>query len=694
MLYPNDDIKASVQLRRGCYLLVFIPEAAQSNMDAPIFAGTLRMSNGESGLCVSADLYSFANREELSSREPRVAFDKDGHPILEKAQGVPVFRREDYRYYLQSIKIVTQADHQTLFELQVRRYEPALRKLVQGSIVNVVLDSKPDDLERFEGPLCLGAERRGRFYAQWISQSLRRAKLQIVLVQPADAAIRCPGAGAGQEIQNWQKVFGKVGLELELEIRNYPKEPHNIIADGDWTSFGLAHIFEKVKKESSEGAIHPWTYYLFCVSRFEQSQYLGLMFDSEAADVNERPRESAAVAALQEIRLGNETKSCQDAFDGKLYFRTALHEVGHLLNLTHTFSGEGLMNTTDFLLSQMPVVQRNAPRFEPDFTFDERDAQWLRHGPDIALRPGGIARYDSGWQSGQAVKVISVREEPSVSLIISLVQATFPLGAPVRLDYALMNRGKPIAVPSALSLSSGAISGRVIGPDRKPRFFRSAFKCCDTVTTSSQLTLLKSEESLLGSMTLLRGTNGPLFPSPGEYRIQIEVRWDADGITRRVIGEASFIVKEPADPQQRKAAAEILGRPSMMLLVVQGLIDEKGAEALGLALSSPILAPHYYVTALKCYRNKMLLSGSPPSASPFANLVELLTEADRSSIASVTPGDRPAPPIVVTRREADQLKPFLDELGSMRQPIRFEEIASAFNSLIGGRARVGARAAL
>src|SRR5204862_2880177 len=116
--------------------------------------------------------------------------------------------------------------------------------------------------------------------------------------------------------------------------------------------------------------------------------------------------------------------------------------------------------------------------------FNARDAVQLRHGPDIAIRPGGMPWRRSAQSMDEVMRLPRVRSEVGLELELVLVPPTgeVPLGAPVRVAYRLVNRGKvPALVPRKLSLSVGNVSGCVLGPgpSLEPRHFRPLMHCLD-----------------------------------------------------------------------------------------------------------------------------------------------------------------------------------------------------------------------
>jgi hypothetical protein len=697
----QNDSQAS-DLRDGCYVIVCSRETSQTG-ERKNNVGTLRVTRKKPGAepSISGDLYSLAKAKNSSDseEEPVTTHDKRiqfSEPFkvtfdFDKDQTIPAFPVENYEFYLDVLNVAKDASGEWSLEIQVHKFEPSVSRLIKGSNFRLQLAAHSKIPGRYDGTLFVGLQRKGQFSMQWISPILRRAAVQIIRVQqPGEKAIKLPGETNESRdrttvISKWKKVFGEIGYDLDIEVPHYQLGESKAVTDEGWTSFGLAFVLDEFIKEFTERKrSHDWVYYLFCVSRLERAQFLGVMFDSEASDIDGIPRESAAVAALQELNLEKDKPKtpCQEAYGGDLYFRTALHEIGHALNLAHSSWDKGLMNTTDLLLKEEPrKPESNEPvvfKFDPEWKFNCEDVLWLQHAPDIAVRPSKVPRTAVNWRhlSSQPVKVVALREEPSISLELKPLQARFPLGAPVRLEYSLINKGPEVDGPSDVSLSSGFISGRVTGPDRKTRFFRSSFRCCDSVKPAGRLAAMKCGSNVQGSMTLLRGTDGPLFPLPGEYRIQLEARWDANGTTRRVITEGNVSIAEAVDSSQRDAAETIFNQRSMMLLVVQGLVNEASIETLALALNSEVLAPHYFVTALKAYQKRKLLVNRSDSGRPFAGLIKLLTSADADS----TSGNRTAaelsvqiPDMVRTTREDQQLKPFFEELSRHSAPIRLEK---------------------
>ncbi|HXI52468.1 MAG TPA: hypothetical protein VNH84_13225, partial [Candidatus Saccharimonadales bacterium] len=133
---------------------------------------------------------------------------------------------------------------------------------------------------------------------------------------------------------------------------------------------------------------------------------------------------------------------------------------------------------------------------------------------------------------------------------------------------------------------------------------------------------------------------------------ELEIRWDADNQTNRVVGHANVKVAaaNPEDHAQAIAAALILNDSAMMPALVQGLIVPKGLRALSLALRSTTLAPHYLAIALKCK-----IMGAKRRTNWDLKLGGV-DAADRSGSLRSVRGFGPRSKIVQTVREEKQLR--------------------------------------
>src|SRR4030095_10758684 len=124
----------------------------------------------------------------------------------------------------------------------------------------------------------------------------------------------------------------------------------------------------------------------------EANGELGHMYD-DTAGTDGRPREGLMVASQWQIPDKEEWGDLRGKRTGEtvLYFRTAVHELGHAMNLWHNKFDNGIMNPTDVIAASS--VKPGSARFPYNmlWAFAPDDVHRLRHWPDIMVRPGGTA---------------------------------------------------------------------------------------------------------------------------------------------------------------------------------------------------------------------------------------------------------------------------------------------------------------
>jgi hypothetical protein len=221
----------------------------------------------------------------------------------------------------------------------------------------------------------------------------------------------------------------------------------------------------------------------------------------------------------------------------------------------------------------------------------------LRHYPDPFVRPGSVAFGGASTGSPPITPTDLEIEMPGLKLEVSPLMGEVPIGAPVRVDYRLVNTGpQAVRVPAKLSLKGDAVHGHIIDPTGTSRSFRSLVHCVEDNPT----TLLKPGESLSDSATLLRGAEGPLFGVAGLHQVRVEVRWELTGLVATVSGSTSVMITGVQDAKHAKAAHEILSTPDAhLVLAIGGDHLAEGIAAIQAALESPVLHPHYGVVEAK-----------------------------------------------------------------------------------------------
>ena len=333
-----------------------------------------------------------------------------------------------------------------------------------------------------------------------------------------------------------------------------------------------------------------WRYHIICARRLNATER-GIMYNNGATDSNNVPREAVGISShwiipdddtwglVRGMRFGTATSP---------YFRTALHEVGHAMGLYHNTFDFGIMNTTDVISATAtpPVPFPNNIKWShaPD------DQKRLRHFPDIWVRPGGTPFGLTFSTAPISPDDMTITPE-GLELQVSPQLETVPIGAPVRINFELVNKtNTPIEVPASLDMKMGHVSGMVINPSEVVRKFSPLVLCVDDEKTI----FLETGQTLKDSVTLLRGGQGALFPSTGLHRIIVEISWVKDGIPAHISGETTVMVMPPVDEAHSKAPRKILSTPDTLLtLALGGDYLEEGIKAIQIGIENPVLKPHF-----------------------------------------------------------------------------------------------------
>jgi hypothetical protein len=398
---------------------------------------------------------------------------------------------------------------------------------------------------------------------------------------------------------------------------------------------------------------HEWRYWLVCVRRLDSTER-GIMFDAFGGDSNNIPREGAGMSShwmipntpqwglVAGMRFGTATDP---------YFRTGVHEIGHAMGLYHNTIDNGFMNTTDVISANAMPPQQFPQNIQWSHAPD--DQKRLRHMPDMWIRPGGVP-FGAAFSTAPISPDDAVVAPDGVALDVAPLLTAVPLGAPVRLDIKLRN-DEGVPVPTDLSMRAGHVSGTVTDPSGTVRAFRSIVHCIESRT-------LDTAAVVTGSLTLLRGPEGALFPFAGPHTVRVDVEWEIDGIALKATGAGTMIVTPAADDAHAEAALEVLSTPdTLVTLALGGDHLEQGIEAIGKALDNEVLRPHYAFVEAK--RVAAPFFDRPPDLERAAELLDervvmSAAEVNKASKLVTAAKDRGAEPsaalIDVLKAKAEQ----------------------------------------
>lgn len=606
-------------LRAGCYLLRLTRSSPGPDALSVRYDGTLRVELRNGSALASGDLYLHG-----PIGAPAALLPPEAHPGAE----IPIFPRSRYRYYVRVTELLGgwPAVGVTLgFELH--RFDHASNTWSNEESFSARLHRapaprgypSPDDFLVGDLRDGSGAD-AGQLTMGLVSAHLRRAVIEVDRVADSERPL------ANASGLDWPAIFEQVGWKLEV-----------VDSDADLTepsgeSWSPAEMHAAMlRRRDSADLDSEWRYWLLCVRSLDGDEARGLMFDRDGADSNNIPREAAGIAShwmipdeeawglARGMRFGSATDP---------YFRTAVHEIGHAMGLYHNTADNGFMSTTD-VISRSAVAPQRFPE-NILWSHARRDQKRLRHMPDIWIRPGGVP-FGASYGTAPIVSADAMVELEGIRLDVDPLLAAVPIGAPVRVAITLRNEdGEAVAAPAELSLKAGYVSGSVTDPAGSMRSFRPLVR-----RTDRHVAELARGQSRTGSMTLLRGTEGHLFPMPGPFTVEVHLDWEIADVPVRVVGETDVMVLPAVDRAHAEAALRIMQTPdAVVTLAVGGDHLAEGIAAIHVALGNDVLRPHYaYVEA------RRLATGfqqRPPDLAAAADLIKADTVMSGVEIAKAS----------------------------------------------------------
>jgi hypothetical protein len=401
------------------------------------------------------------------------------------------------------------------------------------------------------------------FIARFVDNSLRELGIEMEL---EDQVPPPPTTSFDGKPMSIHAAFHNAGIAVTSvgNVSELPKPP----AEG-WSEKDLEELMFNAAQapfEHPEFAVH-----LLWLSKSNRPGLLGVMFDTS----DDLPRQGLAVFANE---IADYVPA--DVLPRKL-IQTAVHEIGHALNLAHRFEREvGRADSTSFMNYDWRYAGGNkAETFWQKFayTFDEDELMFLRHAPYRQTVPGGApfhsVRY---WSDGNGGYSPYLPEQPLPGYKLDLFgppQLVFEFGQPVLLGIRLTNQtGRKINVPtSILDPKAGLVEVliRKVLPGRTPvgapeSFVPITTRCFDI--SGDGFLQLENNQSHEDNLQLAFGAAGFPFAEPGLYEITAALAFSDSRRGIDYLAPSNTLKIRVAYPESREAeriAHEVLFRPDV-----------------------------------------------------------------------------------------------------------------------------------
>jgi hypothetical protein len=540
----------NLKFPEGCYhismdSLIQFPQIAK-NFEGSMRVENLKDVNGNVTHAISGDFY----------RKPSIFVFPGAQPV---SQRIPIFSRKQYHSYLKVVNVSKTrfvpfgGKCKITLTVEEYRYTPPAPGAVNGNFsstptrtlrIELTSVANPAGLSgpSFEGKVFEGVTQLSVvFKMTWVSNFFRRASLELENVVGAAIPV-----AAG--VNDFRSIYASVGWDLNVVMgdTNLPV-PAGVGPANPWTNATL-HAFMLANRNPLTNLDKEWRYYYVAVPHSsDQGSIFGIMFDQ----IDDQREGSCNF-------INNMTGDFADAAS-KL--RSAAHEIGHGFNQLHP-QNDGLP-LENFIMTQSGATRSailaaggtypNDIRFE----FSDHHRHHFVHAPDVVVRPGG---EDFGF--GHSILAGSFNPEDAdtaanigLDLQLDTLRNHIKLGEPLVLKIALRNNGNAdVNIPETISWvgsNTDIAVGKVGGEMRNISSFAHV---CD----SMGFKVLASGKDVSVEELVFWDTQGFVFTQPGVHKVEVNMRWNVDGLDLGLRAERYVWVDYPVTAKENEAAALLM----------------------------------------------------------------------------------------------------------------------------------------
>lgn len=528
-----------INLKQGCYKINFTPQSPI--LFGPYYLGTLRVENVNNGKRISGDLYKFKNFLPNPFPLPFPPIVVAGNNDTEDATGIPIYSRLKYYSYLKGTGFTKSPVFSQKCEVTITMDEYVYNQPTAPSF-NGIFNNSPTrtiqivvkqggNANTFVGNLLVGGVNKGAITLEWVSDSYRRAVVEIDTLQGSVPPMPI-NAGTPAE-ENFATVFKTVGWEMTpIYNDSNVAVPAGINPTNCWSDANL-HALMEVVKSPTANLDTEWRYHMMVVPG-QLGCSRGKMYDSIGAH-----REGVVSYSNDGYPVGDSSNFGAAANQmqrnvPRAFLRSASHELGHACNMIHQ-EGEGgadnsIMTTTPSVANVLGGPATGAAGVFPDqinLGFNEHCRQHLIHFPDVVVRPGGLnfgAGHNTFAPQATDYEIIDQRH---VSFTIKAQSDKIKIGQPLLLAWEAINHsGQEINMPSDISHITELVNISVTDPDGKEIEIPNFVIECEHISIKP----LADKKKIAAATNLFWGSKGFAFTKPGKHTVNIFIGWNDRGI--------------------------------------------------------------------------------------------------------------------------------------------------------------------
>ncbi len=336
----------------------------------------------------------------------------------------------------------------------------------------------------------------------------------------------------GRDLVEVGQVFAETGLNVRYTTEADLVPAHEAGANRAWSAAELNDVMIDAWSRSKNPA---WSIWAFSAGRFEDATgrfTFGIMFD-----INGEHQRNGCAVFHKTIDTYYARRSLAER--NRIKFRTLIHEIGHSLNLAHSWQKTlGRRWHAGVANDRFDAGFMNYPRFYADggengywrdfqYRFSDQELVFLRHAPEAFVKPSGAAWFAAhGARTMDPTSLPTVQERRfltrdfSLTLRVHRSATVFEFMEDARVELKLTNHSRHTRLVPVDALDGNhhlQVAVTRLGGRAQP--VKPFYQTCH----QAELLALAPGDSFYASLPIARGVGGWVIDEPGDYRAVVSL---------------------------------------------------------------------------------------------------------------------------------------------------------------------------